>query len=505
LIAKRKNLFKNMGKVSIGTFLSRISGLIRDQVMAILFGATSTIVPDAYYAAFKIPNSLRNLLAEGGMTAAFLPTFKDYLHKDPEDAKSVSSIMFTFLSIILVFLTILGVIFSPEIIKFTTSGFTSNPEKFKLAVTLLRILFPYLYFISITALATAILNSFYRFTIPALTPVLLNLSIIFGAFFLSKLFDQPIYGVAAGILIGGVLQVAIQLPLLYKHKHLFKLNFNFKHPALKKIMILLGPTLFTFSVYEITAIVEQNIASHIESGTISVLYFANRLYQLPLAVFAIALSSALLPALAERASHKDMDGMKNSIKLGIKTILLLSIPSAIFLFILSDEIFTILFQYGKFSARDTIKCADTLKAYSLGLVFISMSRILISSFYALKNTKTPAISSFIALLFFIIVTPILTFYTPLRYLGLPLGTAITTMVNFVILILLLNRKIGKITTVFLEKTVVKTALLNTLFLGTLWGIDQIQMHAITQLSISCVITISFIAACLKISKLSFRH
>jgi len=504
-----KNILKNMGTVSAGTLLSRITGLFRDQIMAIIFGATGSIVPDAYYAAFKIPNSLRNLLAEGGMTAAFLPTFKGYLLEDNQESRNVSNAVFTFLSILLIILTIIGIIFSPQIIYLTASGFAKDPEKFKLAVLLLRILFPYLFLISTAALASAILNSFYHFLVPSLTPVLLNLAIIVSAVISSRFMSTPIIGVAAGILAGGALQVSIQIPHLIKHRHMFSINFNYRHPALKKILLLLVPTLFTFSIYEITAIIEQQIASHIEQGTISVLYFANRLYQLPLAIFAIALSSALLPALSDAAAINDIEGIRNKIGTGIKTIFILSLPSAVFLFLMSGEIFEVLFEYGNFSARDTLKCSSALKAYSTGLIFISLYRIFTQAFYAMKNTRTPAISSFITLIFFVSAAPAMTFLTPLGYLGLPVATALSTAVNFSFLLYSLNKSTGKIIEIFFDKNIFKIISLSILLTALLLIFTHFirtlpEFPGILSLAFAGVLTLISVISGFNISKMKLK-
>jgi len=278
--------------VGAATFLSRIFGFLRDVVVAGFFGAG--LATDAFFVAFRIPNLLRRLFAEGSLTIAFIPVFTEYLKKKSrEDAVELACIAFTLLSIILVLVSFLGILFAPWIVKIIAWGFTKNPDQYGLTVFLTRLMFPYIFFISLVALCMGILNSLRHFAAPALAPVVLNICMIAAVFLFRGFFDEPIIALAVGVIIGGVLQLVMQFPFLARVGMKLKANFHFNHPGIRKIGILMLPAIFGAAVYQINIFVSTLLASFLAVGSVSYLYYADRLVQLPLGVFAIAIGTAL--------------------------------------------------------------------------------------------------------------------------------------------------------------------------------------------------------------------
>ncbi|MBW2085623.1 MAG: murein biosynthesis integral membrane protein MurJ, partial [Deltaproteobacteria bacterium] len=283
--------------VSSATLLSRVFGFVRDMVVAYFFG--TGLFADAFFVAFRIPNLLRRLVAEGALTVSFIPIFTEYLTtRSRDEAFALARATLTFLSIGLVVLSILGVVLAPWIVRIFAPGFTAVPDKFALTVLLTRILFPYIFFIGLVALAMGLLNALGRFAAPALAPVLLNLSMIASILLLKDYFDPPILALAVGVLIGGLLQVLLQLPYLIKEGSLLGFSFNFGHPGLRQIGLLMAPAAFGAAVYQFSVFISTLLASFLPEGSISALYYADRLVQFPLGIFAIALGSAVLPSMS---------------------------------------------------------------------------------------------------------------------------------------------------------------------------------------------------------------
>jgi putative peptidoglycan lipid II flippase len=430
---------KAAGVVGISTMASRIFGYIRDMVVASFFGASW--LTDAFWVAFRIPNLLRRLLGEGSLTVSFVPVFTEYLQKKSrQEALELVSIAFTLLSIILVVISILGVIFSPFIVTLMAPGFIKEPGQFALTVYLNRLMFPYIFFISLVALCMGILNSFRHFAAPALSPVILNISMILAALFLRNYFEEPITALAVGVMIGGVLQLAMQWPFLVKYGIKFKFKFNFHHPGIKKIGLLMFPAIFGAAVYQIDVLVGTILASLLPSGSVSYLFYADRIMELPLGVFAIAIGTASLPSFSEHVSKGNFDELKSSLSFSLRLMLFVIIPSMVILMALHFPVISVLFQRGAFDVQAAISTSQALFCYALGLWAFSLVRIIVPIFYSLQDAKWPLKAAIIAVSFNVIASLIL--MHPLKHSGLALANSLASMVNVIILSIVLKKKIG---------------------------------------------------------------
>lgn len=461
---------KAAGAVGLATLLSRIFGFLRDMVVAGFFGAG--FATDAFFVAFRVPNLLRRLFAEGSLTISFVPVFTEYLEKkSKEDAISLADTVFTLLSIILVVVTLFGILISPLIVRIIAPGFTDLPDKYELTVFLTRLMFPYIFFISLVALCMGILNSLRHFAAPALAPVVLNIAIIFAAVFLRNFFDEPVIALAVGVLTGGVLQLVMQFPFLTKMGVKLKPDFNFRHPGLRKIITLMIPAVFGAAVYQINIFIGTLLASFLPEGSVSYLYYADRIVQLPLGVFAIAVGTTSLPSLSKQAVSGDFKEMKETISFSLRLIMLVAIPAMVALIALRVPIISVLFQRGSFDSQSAILTSDALLYYAVGLWAFSGVRVVVPAFYSLQDTKTPVKVAIIALIANIILSVILMF--PLKHGGLALATSIASAVNLLILSLLLKRKIGRFLNRKFYSSIGKTTVSSLAMWGGIAGIDHI--------------------------------
>lgn len=432
------------GIVGAATFLSRIFGFLRDMVVAAYFGAG--LVTDAFFVAFRIPNLLRRLLAEGSLTVAFVPVFTEYLQKkSKKDALELANVAFTALSIILVMVSLAGVLFSPLIVAVMAPGFVSEPAQYGLAVFLTRLMFPYIFFISLVALCMGILNSLRHFAAPALSPVLLNLAMIAATILLTDFFPEPVYALAVGVMAGGVLQLALQWPFLLKMGVRLKPNFNFSHPGLKRIGLLMLPAMFGGAVYQINILIGTILASLLPSGSVSYLYYADRLVELPLGVFGIAVGTAALPSLSRLANREDWEEFKKTVAFSLRLILFVTIPATVALIVLGESIISVLFQRGAFGALDTLRTTEALLCYALGLWAFSTIRVVVSAFHAFQDMRTPLRAAVLALVVNVAFSIALMY--PLQHAGLALATSLASAANVIVLYAILRRRIG----VFLRK------------------------------------------------------
>lgn len=437
--SERSQVVRAAGVVGAATFLSRICGFLRDMVVAAYFGAG--MATDAFFVAFRIPNLLRSLLAEGSLTIAFVPVFTEYLKtKSREDALKLANVAFTLLSIILAVLSVAGILFAPWIVRLIAWGFASSPEHFDLTVYLTRLMFPYIFFIALVALCMGILNSLRHFAVPALSPVVLNLSIIAAAVFLRGLFDEPVVALALGVLIGGVLQLLMQFPALARMGAPFRPDFTFSHPGVRTIGILMIPAVFGAAVYQVNIFVATLLASFLPTGSVSYLYYADRIVQLPLGVFALAVGTAALPSFSRQAALEEIEEFKKTISFALRIIFFVTIPCMIGLFVLREPIISVLFQRGAFDVLSTTMTADALLFYAVGLWAFSGIKVLVSVFYSLKDTATPVKIAFVA--FIVNVFASLLLMGPMAHKGLALAISIASSVNIMILFLVLRKKIG---------------------------------------------------------------
>jgi len=435
------HISRRVGTVSFFTFISRILGLTRDVVLAWAFGATR--VADAFYVAFRIPNMLRRLVAEGALTIAFVPVFTENLKESRRDARQAASVVFTYLSIFLVAITILGVLFAPWIVKLVAWGFSEvSEDKYELTVYLTRIMFPYILLISLVALAMGILNSLKRFAAPAASPILLNLGIIFGALVLDKFFDVPAEGLAIGVIIGGICQLALQIPFLVKEGMLPRLDFNWRHPALRGLLVLMIPAAFGAAVYQFNVLVITFLASFLPDGSVSYLWYADRVSEFSIGIFSIAVATAVLPTLSDHAAKKDMESLKTTMNFGLRLALLIDIPAAVGLYILALPIVRVLFERGEFTDATAVATAGALIFFAFKIPFVSGARNLVPGFFALKDAKTPVYTSLVA----VIVNAISAYLLmgPMAHRGLAFALVISSAVNLALLLFMFRRKVGPI-------------------------------------------------------------
>ena len=381
-------LFKTLASVGGMTTISRILGFIRDSIIARVFGVG--IETDAFFVAFKIPNLLRRISAEGAFTQAFVPVLSEY--KSTKSKLEVSYLVnkvATLLGLFLVLIALLGVFGAPWLIYISAPGFVSEPGKFDLTVNLLQITFPYIFFISLASMAGAVLNTYGKFIVPAFTPVWLNISLIVGALYFSNLFDEPITVLAWAVFIGGALQLFFQIPFLKQIGLLPKINLDSKDKGVWRILKLMGPGILGVSVVQISLLINTIFASFLTSGSVSWLYYADRLMEFPAGVIGVSLSTVLLPSLAKSFSKKKSADYSELVNWGLRLGILLAVPAATALAILAIPLISTLFHYGAFTERDILMTQYALTAYSIGLVGLILIKILAPAFYAQQNVKTP--------------------------------------------------------------------------------------------------------------------
>jgi putative peptidoglycan lipid II flippase len=414
------------------TMLSRVLGLLRDVVIAAFIGASANA--DAFFVAFKIPNFLRRLFAEGAFSQAFVPVLADY--KEQGSVVAVKALVDRVAGVLggsLLLITALAVLAAPLVAAVFAPGFVSQPLKYQLTSEMIRITFPYLLLISMTGFCGAILNSYGRFAVPAFTPVFLNLSLIFAATVAAPWFDEPVFALAWGVLLAGVIQLLFQLPFLYRLDLVPRPIWDTRDEGVRRILKLMVPALFGVSVSQINLLLDTVLASFLPTGSVSWLYYSDRLTELPLGVFGIAIATVILPNLsAHRAA--DREGRFSSIlDWAVRSVLLIGVPAAVALILLAEPILITLFQYGALTAEDVAMAALSLRAYSLGLVAFMLVKVLAPGYYARKDTATPVKIGIVAmaanmLLNLLFVLPLM-YYWNIGHLGLALATSVAAWLN----------------------------------------------------------------------------
>ena len=433
-----RSVVKAAGLIGMATFSSRILGFVRDMVLARIFGATPEA--DAFFVAYRVPNLLRELFAEGSMSSAFIPVFMEYQTlKSKRDAWELASAVFTTLLTIVTGITILGIIVASGIVWLLAPGFHDDPAKLGMTTLLTRIMFPYLVFISLAALAMGILNSMRAFAAPAFSPVFFNIFIIGCALFLSPTMSEPILGVAIGVVAGGAAQFAMQLPGLSLRGMLFGFRFKPSHPGVRRIGALMVPSLLGLSVTQINITVSTILASFFVGGP-TYLFYGMRLIQFPLGIFGVALATAILPTLSAQAARGALDELRMTLEFGLRMILFIILPAMLGLILLRQPIVHLFFEHGTFTAHDTAETTLAVLCYSVGLWAFGGVRIIVSAFYSLQDTRTPAISAAIAVAANLVFSLLL--MSSLGAAGLALSTALAAMVNGGILLAMLHRRLG---------------------------------------------------------------
>ena len=454
-LTARGKIARAAGAMSFATLISRILGYIKDMILAKYFGATGT--SDIFFVAFRIPNLLRELFAEGSMSSAFIPVLTEsQTKKGKDDADRLVRATFLFILIVVGILCILGILFAPAIVSVIAPGFLSDPDKFSQTVLLTRIMFPFLLFISLASVAMGALNTRGVFFIPALAPAFLNICIIISVFALSVHFINPIVSVAIGVAVGGLLQFLFQLPSFFGQGYTFVRKSGsgegekLWHPGLKKIGILIIPSIIGLAVAQINIFVSTILASFLQEGSITYLYYSMRLIQFPIGVFGVAMGMAVLPALSEHAAKMQISTLKEDFSFALRLLFFITVPAMAGLIALRVPIVNTLFQRGEFTYAATIGTSDALMFYSFGIWAIVGVRVLASTFYSMQDTKTPVKIAVFSMLINIILSLLL--MNPLLHNGLALANALASMSNFVLLFYFLRSRLGGIGTAIIVKS-----------------------------------------------------
>ena len=431
------NLLRALATVSSLTMVSRVLGFARDFFIARAFGAG--LATDAFFVAFRLPNLLRRLFAEGAFSQAFVPVLGEYkTRSSPDEVRTLLDGVATLLFIALVLTAVLGIVLAPAIVYITAPGFASDPAKpFELTVTMLRIVFPYIAFMSLVAFAAGVLNTWNRFSVPAITPALLNVSFIVGALFFADAFEPPVLVLAWAVFIGGALQLAYQVPFLARLGLLPRWRLDLSHPGLRRVLLLMLPAAFGVSVGQISILLNQIFASYLQTGSISWLYYADRLMELPAGVLGVAVGTILLPSLSKYHATANQAEYSRLLDWGMRITVLLAVPAAVALAVLALPLVTMLFQYGRFTEDDAWMTRQALVAYSVGLLGLILVKILAPGFYARQNVATPVKIGIVTLVATQLMN--LAFVGPLRHAGLALAIGLGACLNAGLLYLQLRR------------------------------------------------------------------
>lgn len=420
------NLLKSLAAVSSMTMISRVLGFVRDTIVARMFGAG--MATDAFFVAFKLPNLLRRIFAEGAFSQAFVPILAEYKTQQGEEAtRTFIAYISGLLTLVLALVTVLGILAAPWVIWITAPGFADTPEKFDLTTALLRVTFPYILLISLASLAGAILNTWNRFSVPAFVPTLLNVSMIVFSLFLTPYFDPPVMALGWAVLAGGLAQLLYQLPHLKKIGMLVLPRLNLRDSGVWRVLKQMGPAILGVSVSQISLIINTIFASFLAAGSVSWMYYADRLMELPSGVLGVALGTILLPSLAKTYASDDRHEYSRLMDWGLRLCFLLVLPCALALALIAEPLTVSLFQYGKFSANDALMTQRALIAYAVGLLGIILVKVLAPGFYARQNIRTPVKIA----LFTLVSTQAmnLVFIGPLKHAGLALAISLAACLN----------------------------------------------------------------------------
>lgn len=408
------------------TFVSRVLGFVRDTVIARAFGAG--LMTDAFFVAFKIPNLLRRMFAEGAFSQAFVPVLGEYKAKrSVEETRALIDHVAGMLALTLFVVTLIGILAAPFVIYLSAPGFTADAHKFDVTVAMLRITFPYIFFISLAAFFGGILNTYNRFSVPAFTPTLLNISMIAGALWAAPYFQPPVLALAWSVAVGGVLQLFFQVPSLRRLKLMPRFRLSFRDAGVWRIMKLMGPAMFGVSIGQISLLINTIFASFLVTGSVSWLYYADRLMEFPTGLLGVALGTILLPSLSKHFAQGAIEEYSKLLDWGLRLTLMLALPAALALAILAVPLIATLFHYGKFSAHDLYMTREALMAYSLGLLGLIVVKVLAPGFYARQNIRTPvkiAVTTLIATQLMNLI-----FIGPLKHAGLALSIGLGACLN----------------------------------------------------------------------------
>jgi putative peptidoglycan lipid II flippase len=431
------NLLRALSTVSGMTLMSRVTGLARESLKATVFGAG--LAMDAFEAAFRLPNILRRLFAEGAFAQAFVPVLAEYHRQRGEDAtRDLVGRVGTLLMLVLLGVTALGVLAAPWLVYLLASGFARTPGKVELTADMIRIMFPYILFISLVSLAGSVLNVYRRFAIPAFTPVLLNLSIIGAAVFLSRYFDPPILALAWGVFIGGIAQLAFQVAPLARIGMLPRLRFDWRDEGVRRVLLLMGPAVIGVSAAQISALINTQLAALLGDGRISWITYADRLMEFPSALLGVALGTVILPSLSKHHSDDNHAEYSALLDWGLRLAFLLALPAALALWLLAVPLVSTLYQYGRFTVNDVWQTRAALVGYSVGLLGLILVKILAPGFYARQHMRTPVKIAFFTV--FVTQAMAVILMWPLGHAGLTLATSLGACINAALLFVFLRRR-----------------------------------------------------------------
>ncbi|MDQ6619285.1 MAG: murein biosynthesis integral membrane protein MurJ [Pseudomonadota bacterium] len=486
------NLLRAVGTISGMTLLSRITGLARESLKATAFGAGADM--DAFEAAFRLPNILRRMFAEGAFAQAFVPIFAEYRRQRGEDeTRALVSRVATLLTLVLLVVTAIGVLAAPWLVYALASGFARTPGKVELTASMIRVVFPYILFVSLVSLAGGVLNVYRRFAIPAITPVLLNVAIICAAIFLAPYFDPPVKALAWGVLFGGVAQLALQIrPLLAIHM-LPRPSFDWHDPGVRRVLRAMAPAVIGVSAGQITILVNTQFAAALGDGRISWITYADRLMEFPTAILGVALGTVLLPSLSRHHSDKDPVQYSSLLDWGIRLAFLLALPAAVALWLLAIPIISTLYEYGRFTIQDVFQTRTALLGYAVGLLGLVIVKILAPGFYARQNIRTPVKIAFVSVLVGLALSLVLMRF--IGHAGLTLATSIGACLNASLLYLFLRRSAiyqprpGWMS--FLARVVIALGVLALVLWAisgpAAWWLNATLTHRIARLTLICAV------------------
>jgi len=443
-------LLRAASKIGGWTMLSRVLGFVRDILLARVLGAGP--LADAFFVALKLPNFFRRMFAEGTLTVALVPVLSDEREKGEAQAFQFLDALATLLLIMVTGFTLLGILLMPWLLYLFAPGFADEPDRWAMALELARWMFPYLAMISLAAMAWAVLNAYKRFAVPAASPALLNVAIIFAAVVLAPSFENPAMALAIGVLLGGFLQLAIQFPALKRIGWVPRLNFNFRQAAISETLSLFAPAILAIAAVQINILVGTILATLLETGAVSYLYYSDRIVQLPLALFGIAMSTALLPTLTSHLSRGDQRAAGEDLRSGLVWLTWITLPAVVGALYLAEPIVVTLFERGEFTHDDSVATAHTLQAYAVGLIAFCWAKLLASACYAEKDAKAPMRYAAVSVAVNIVLAVI--FMQFWAYVGLALATSLAAFVNVVLLYIRLTKTYGSL---FSAKTLRKLA------------------------------------------------
>jgi putative peptidoglycan lipid II flippase len=458
--------------VSAAVFSSRLTGLVREQVFAALFGAGKVF--DAFRIGFLIPNLTRDLFAEGALSSAFVPTFTEYLStKSKEEAAELANLVATAIVIVVGGLCLLGILFSPELVMLIAPGFRETPEKFELAVAMTRIMFPFLLLVALAAQAMGILNACNQFGVPATASTMFNIGSLFFGLILGKVLGpylgiSDIHGMAYGVVLGGGLQLVWQLPALRRSGFKFRPRLNWSHPGMRRILLLMGPAILGNAAVQINVSVNNNLASRLGDGPVSWLSYAFRFMQLPIGIFGYAIAAATLPAISRSVSKQDFQEFRETLSRSLGMVFVLTVPSAVGLVVLRETIVSAIYQMGEFDAFATEQTALALACYAIGLVGYAAAKVINPAFYALHDSRTPMLVSACSIAINLSAVVVLLKVAGMGHAGLALATSAVAIFSSMALFLVMRQRVGGIYGRNLWRTFSRVSLASIIMGGVVW-------------------------------------